>query len=293
MFVATNAQVKIVDFIKKCNSKPKLLALILKNLDEFNPEYIEMENILKSSKLQEKIDFKVYSYSFSQPKEIEHVAKYIEFENPDIVIILADTPIEGFNRKIFEKFQSEGKFLLIKISRAKNKLNGNGYEAIYDAVFSSLDEAIDFFEKTCFLLGSKREKEKNLENQQTNRVFIGNVNDFLNNLSPHLPHQHLTSLTDTLSNNVQQAPQQVISNSASTISNPPMQPNQQQEVNILLIIETLKELKDSVEELKDLIKKQSQLTQKTKEKKTNNYSIVNILIIALLLLLIGILVFYK
>jgi hypothetical protein len=293
MFVATTSQIKIIDFIKKCSNKENLLALILKNLEEFNPEYIEMENKLKNSRLKEKIDFKVYSYSFSQPKEIEHIAKYIEFEKPDIVIILSDTPIEGFNRKIFEKFQAEDSFLLVKINRNKNKLNGKGYDIIYDAVFPSMEEALDFFEKACFLLSPKKKASDVSKNKTTldKSVYIGNVKDFFENLShqmeiPKTRNYELSATNNSSNINTQSQ----LNNSIAMEANH----TPSQDANILLVIETLKDLKDSIEELKEMIEKQNQLKKKeSKEKLNNSYFIVNLITIVLLVLLIGILIFYK
>jgi len=275
MYVAGLTQIKIVDFIKKCGEKERLLMLVLKNLEEFNPEYIEMENKLKNSSLAQKIEFKIYSYNFSQPKEVEHVAKYIEYEQPDIILILSNSSIEGVNRKLFESLHDKGEILIVKIGQFKNKLNGDGLDSIYDAVFSNIDETIEFFEKACALVKPKR---------KTSVVQISSVDDFFKNLPSFSQIEE-----EKKQQEIKQEKKEERKQSSEEIT----------DVNILLLIEVLKDLRESIEELKEKLDedKNSQKKEVKVEKKERtssaNYNILNVLTVALLLILIGIILVYK
>jgi hypothetical protein len=291
MYVASFTQLKIVDFIKRCGEKDKLVMLILKNIEEFNPAYIDIEKKLKNSSLAQKIEFKIYAYNFSDRKEIEYVAKYIEYEQPDIILILSNSPIEGFNRKLFENLQERGDILIVKIGQDKNKLNGNNIDSIYDAIFSNEDEAIEFFEKACSLLKPKRKPQTVMQ--------VENVDDFFKNI-PQFNQIGVENMAPSDSANT--AP---TAGNESQKSEKDGKTQEISEANLLLLIEVLKDLRDSLEELKEKVEQlQEQQRQSTSGKKEakvekkekaspSGYNIVNILTIALLLVLIGIILVYK
>lgn len=302
MYITNSTQIKFVDFIKYCGEKDKILMLILKNLEEFHPEYIEIENRLKNSSLAEKVDFKIYAYNFSEPKDVENVAKYIEYEHPDIILILSNTPIEGANRKLFNKLRSNyDDILIIKLGRDRNKLNGNGLDNVYDAVFSNVDEVIEFFEKACTLIKPKG---------KPNRVVqVSSIDEIFKNVQPFktVEEEEKKGENNTMSQNQNisaQKEQSIPVNSSeqaspSQQSSPQPQQHQQplQDANMLLLLEVLKDLRDSIEELKEKIEKEPVKKVKSNSENTkksgSTYNIVNIVIVALLLILIGIILFYK
>jgi len=297
MYITNSTQIKFVDFIKYCGEKDRILMLILKNLEDFHPEYIEIENRLKNSALAEKVDFKIYAYNFSEPKDVENVAKYIEYEHPDIILILSNTPIEGPNRKLFNKLRSNyDDILIIKLGRDRNKLNGNGLDNVYDAVFSNVDEVIEFFEKACTLI-----KPKNRPNRV---VQVSSIEEIFKNVQPFKNiEEENTPVEKTTENNKREENIKVEKNTQTSqtnhINNQAMQTQQsiQQDPNMLLLLEVLKDLKDSIEELREKIEEKEvgkkEKDANTKKTKSASYNIVNMVIIALLLILIGIILFYK
>ena len=299
MYITNSTQIKFVDFIRYCGEKDKILMLILKNLEEFHPEYIEIENRLKNSSLAEKVDFKIYAYNFSEPKDVENVAKYIEYEHPDIILILSNTPIEGANRKLFNKLRSNyDDILIIKLGRDRNKLNGNGLDNVYDAVFSNVDEVIEFFEKACTLIKPKG---------KPNRVVqVSSIDEIFKNVQPFktIEEEEKKSENNTMNQNNQNVSPQKEQNTSGNVSEQPSSPQSQrqsqqplQDANMLLLLEVLKDLRDSIEELKDKIEKEPVKKVKSGSENTkksgSTYNIVNIVIVALLLILIGIILFYK
>ena len=299
MYITNSTQIKFVDFIRYCGEKDKILMLILKNLEEFHPEYIEIENRLKNSSLAEKVDFKIYAYNFSEPKDVENVAKYIEYEHPDIILILSNTPIEGANRKLFNKLRSNyDDILIIKLGRDRNKLNGNGLDNVYDAVFSNVDEVIEFFEKACTLIKPKG---------KPNRVVqVSSIDEIFKNVQPFktIEEEEKKSENNTMNQNNQNVSPQKEQNTSGNVSEQPSSPQSQrqsqqplQDANMLLLLEVLKDLRDSIEELKEKIEKEPAKKVKSGSENTkksgSTYNIVNIVIVALLLILIGIILFYK
>ena len=299
MYITNSTQIKFVDFIRYCGEKDKILMLILKNLEEFHPEYIEIENRLKNSSLAEKVDFKIYAYNFSEPKDVENVAKYIEYEHPDIILILSNTPIEGANRKLFNKLRSNyDDILIIKLGRDRNKLNGNGLDNVYDAVFSNVDEVIEFFEKACTLIKPKG---------KPNRVVqVSSIDEIFKNVQPFktIEEEEKKSESNTMNQNNQNVSPQKEQNTSGNVSEQPSSPQSQrqsqqplQDANMLLLLEVLKDLRDSIEELKEKIEKEPAKKVKSGSENTkksgSTYNIVNIVIVALLLILIGIILFYK
>ena len=299
MYITNSTQIKFVDFIRYCGEKDKILMLILKNLEEFHPEYIEIENRLKNSSLAEKVDFKIYAYNFSEPKDVENVAKYIEYEHPDIILILSNTPIEGANRKLFNKLRSNyDDILIIKLGRDRNKLNGNGLDNVYDAVFSNVDEVIEFFEKACTLIKPKG---------KPNRVVqVSSIDEIFKNVQPFktIEEEEKKSESNTMNQNNQNVSPQKEQNTSGNVSEQPSSPQSQrqsqqplQDANMLLLLEVLKDLRDSIEELKEKIEKEPVKKVKSGSENTkksgSTYNIVNIVIVALLLILIGIILFYK
>ncbi|GAB6065485.1 hypothetical protein JCM9492_05770 [Aquifex pyrophilus] len=170
MYISLELQEKILKLHNKCTSQGKVTVVILKNIQDFDPSYVEFENKIKTSSVASYMDIKVYGYNFENDREVENAFKFISYENPDVVIILSNSIGSSLHKKLLIELSHKEDIVLCTLGQKPIGTNG---EIFFDIIFSSGEEFIKFFEKTCevFRQVEKKANHKLIEVKDAEDVF--------------------------------------------------------------------------------------------------------------------------